>query len=1197
MKEKEYADGLESDRLTTRTATIDGNEACADVAFRVNEICSIFPITPATPMAELADQWTGEGRTNVWGTTPDVVEMQSELGASGTLHGALQAGGLVTSFTSSQGLLLMIPNMFKVAGELLPCVIHVASRSLSTNALTIFGDHQDVMATRQTGFAMLASASVQEAHDFALISQAATLESRIPFLHFFDGFRTSHEIAKVAMLDDDHLRAMLDEDLIFAHRTRAMNPDRPNMRGTVQNPDVFFQTREAANPYFEKCPRIVQRAMDRFAGLTGRSYRIYEYFGHPEAERVIVLMGSGAEAARETVEFLAERGERVGVVQVRLYRPFEVATFLEAFPKSTKTIAVLDRTKEPGSLGEPLYLDVVAAFSEKPVAERPKIIGGRFGIGGKEFHPGSVKAILDELEKPEPKNHFTIGIYDDQGDTHLEFDDHFAVEPASTHAAIFYGLGADGTVGANKNTIKIIGEDPRFYVQAYFLYDSKKSGSQTVSHLRFGPNPIKSTYLVRSAQFIGCHVFGFLHKMDVLSRAAEGATLLLNCQFGPDEVWQHLPRKVQEQLILKRITLYVIDASRVAKDTGMRAHTNTILQTCYFAISGLMPRGEAIAKIKHSIEKTYGRKGREIIRRNFEAVDKTLENLYKVDVPKQIGESQACEMPPAMDLDQAPDFIKNVTARIISGQGESLPTSALPVDGGFPSGSAKWEKRNVAPAIPVWAAEECIQCGNCSYVCPHSCIRTKLFQESLLEDAPAGFQSIAIDAKGFPETRYTLQVYMEDCTGCGLCVEACPVRTKEIASLRAINMVDKEGQEITNRPHLEFFEKLPINDRAFVDFGTVRGVQFLEPTFEFSGACAGCGETPYLKLASQLFGDRMLVANASGCSSVYGGSLPTTPWSVNQEGRGPAWATSLFEDNAEFGLGMRLSADLQMQVARQLLGKLKLTLGEDLVEDLIDGPQRLESDIRRQRERVAILKTKLEALVASGHQLALDARRLLTVADALVRRSVWIVGGDGWAYDIGSAGVDHVLASGRDVNLLVLDNEVYANTGGQSSKATPLGAVAKFASAGKRSGKKDLALQAIAYGNVYVARIAMGANPQQTLTAMREAEAYPGPSLVIAYSHCIAHGISMEHGLEQQQLAVHSGYWPLIRYNPELSGVGENPFMLDSARPSVSLNAFCENELRYRALRYTQPAEAERLLEEAQRQVTRHWALYERMAQ
>ncbi|MCC7433553.1 MAG: pyruvate:ferredoxin (flavodoxin) oxidoreductase [Methanoregulaceae archaeon] len=1195
MNQQAYADGLESADSKPRTATIDGNEACADVAFRVNEICSIFPITPATSMAELADQWAGEGRMNVWGTVPDVVEMQSELGAAGTLHGGLQAGSLVTSFTSSQGLLLMIPNMFKVAGELLPCVIHVASRALSTNALTIFGDHQDVMAVRQTGFAMLASANVQEAHDFALITQAASLESRIPFLHFFDGFRTSHEIAKVTMLEDGHLRAMLDEELIFAHRARAMSPDRPNMRGTVQNPDVFFQTREAANPYFDRCPGIVQRTMDRFAELTGRRYKAYEYSGHPEAERVIVLMGSGAEAARETAEFLAEQGEKVGVVQVRLYRPFDVGAFIDAFPKTTKAVAVLDRTKEPGSLGEPLYLDVVAAFAERrSAASRPSITGGRFGIGGKEFHAGMVRAIFDELRKPVPKNHFTIGIYDDQGDTHLDFDENFAVEPDSTHAAIFYGLGADGTVGANKNTIKIIGDDPEFFVQAYFLYDSKKSGSQTVSHLRFGPTPIRSNYLIRSAKFIGCHVFGFLNKMDVLARAAHGATLLLNCQFGPDEVWSRLPRHVQAQMISKRITLYVIDATRVAKETGMRSHTNTVLQTCYFAISGLMPREQAIAKIKHSIQVTYGRKGKEVVQRNFDAVDQTLANLHRVVLPEKLDDPS--RLPPIawMDLDGAPDFIKNVTAKIIAGEGESLPTSALPVDGGFPSGSAKWEKRNVADTVPVWNAKDCIQCGNCSFVCPHSCIRTRLLHDSLLDNAPAGFESIAIDAKGFPETRYTLQIYMEDCTGCGLCVDACPVRTKEKASVRAINMVEKDGLEIDNRRHLAFFETLPVNDRSFVDFGTVRGVQFLYPTFEFSGACAGCGETPYLKLTSQLFGDRMIVANASGCSSVYGGSLPTTPWSVNHEGRGPAWATSLFEDNAEFGLGMRLSADRQMQLAHQILGKLSLELGEVLVDELIHSPQRLESDIRKQRARVTALKAKLTTLKG---EKAIEARRLLSVADSLVRRSVWIIGGDGWAYDIGSSGVDHVLASGRDVNLMVLDNEVYANTGGQSSKATPLGAVAKFASAGKRSGKKDLALQAIAYGNVYVARIAMGANPQQTLTAIREAEAYPGPSLVIAYSHCIAHGINMEHGMEQQRLAVHSGYWPLIRYNPELVEVGDNPFILDSARPSVSLNAFCENELRYRALRYTQPEEAARLLEMAQQQVTRHWALYERMAQ
>ena len=1177
----------------TKTATLDGNEACVHVAYRVNEVCSIFPITPATSMAELADQWASERKPNIWGSVPEVIEMQSEIGAAGTLHGALQAGSLSTSFTSSQGLLLMVPNMFKIAGELTPCVIHVASRALSNHGLSIFGDHQDVMATRQTGFALLSSCCVQEAHDFALIAQAATLESRVPFLHFFDGFRTSHEIAKIALLSDAHMREMISDEFVIAHRDRAMNPDKPDVRGTVQNSDVYFQSREACSKFFVECPLIVQRTMDRFGQLTGRHYHLFEYFGHPDAERLIVLMGSGSEAARETVEYLAARGERVGMVKVHLYRPFDVPAFLASVPASVRSVAVLDRTKEPGASGEPLYLDVVAAFVEsvrtRPV---PNLIGGRFGLGGKEFHPGMIKAVLDELSKDQPKNHFTIGIQDDVTQSSLEFDADFAVEPDSVHRAIFYGLGADGTVGANKNSIKIIGDDPNFHVQAYFVYDSKKSGSQTVSHLRFGHDPIRSTYLVRSAQFIGCHLFGFVDRMDMLSCAAPGATLLLNSPYGPDAVWDRLPRSMQEQIIAKDIQLHVIDATRVARETGLGARTNTVLQTCYFAISGVLSRDEAIAKIKHSIQETYGKKGSEVVRKNFEAVDATLAELHRVQIPTSANSSR---MLLRVVAPEAPGFVQDVTAAIMSGKGDDLPVSAMPVAGAYPSGTTKWEKRNVADFVPVWNSEICIQCGNCGFVCPHGCIRTRLFDQESIKDAPAGFQSNGIDAKGFPETRYTLQIYMEDCTGCALCVDACPVKSKEKAGLKAINMVPKEGIEEANREHLAYFETLPVNDRAYVDFATVRGAQFLEPLFEFSGACTGCGETPYLKLASQLFGDRMMVANASGCSSVFGGCLPTTPWSANHEGRGPAWANSLFEDNAEFGLGMRVAADQHMELAHSLLLDLTRELGEETVDDLIHSPQRLESEIRRQRLRVARLKELLRERLDG--KSAVKARRLLSVADHLVRRSVWIIGGDGWAYDIGSAGVDHVLASGRDVNLLVLDNEVYANTGGQASKSTPLGAVAKFANAGKMSAKKDLALQAIAYGNVYVAKIAMGANPQQTLTAFREAEAYPGPSLIIAYSHCIAHGINMEKGLQQQDLAVHSGYWPLIRFNPAVRESGENPFLLDSARPGLKLKEYAENELRFRMLRHTNPKEAERIFKSAQEQLERHWALYERMAQ
>ena len=1173
---------------TFDTATIDGNEACVYVAYRVNELCSIFPITPATPMAELADQWSSEGLKNIWGSVVDVVEMQSELGAAGTLHGALQSGSLATSFTSSQGLLLMIPNMYKIAGELSPCVLHVASRALSTHALSIFCDHQDVMGVRQTGWAMLAASSVQEAHDFALIAQAATLESRIPFVHFFDGFRTSHEVNKISLLSDDIMRAMIDDDMVLAHRRRAMNPDKPDVRGTVQNNDVYFQGREGLNPFYDRCPAIVQDTMDRFARLTGRHYRPFDYYGHPQAERLIVIMGSGAETVREAVEHLARKGEKVGVLQVHLYRPFATDRFIKSVPESVRAVAILDRCKEAGASGEPLYLDVVSAFAENQTSRpMPKIIGGRYGLGGKEFHPGMVKAVFDELQEASPKNHFTIGINDDVSHTSLPFDPNFSVEPDDMHRAIFYGLGADGTVGANKNTVKIIGDDPEFEAQAYFVYDSKKSGSQTVSHLRFGHSPIRSSYLIRSAQFIGCHVFNFVERTDVLASAAPGATLLLNCAFGPDKVWDRLPRSLQETIIEKKIRLFVIDANAVARETGLAGRTNTILQTCFFAISGVLPRDQAISKIKDSIRKTYGKKGEEVVDKNFQAVDTTIARLHEVKIPRQASATrELLRVVP----DFAPSFVKNVTAAMMAGTGDDLPVSALPTTGDFPSGTTKWEKRNVADFVPVWNSEICIQCGNCSFVCPHSCIRTRLFHESHLNEAPNDFKSMSIDARGFPETRYTLQIYMEDCTGCALCVDACPVKSPERAGEKAINMIRKDGLEEKNRDQLAFFETLPVNDRSYVDFATVRGAQFLEPTFEFSGACAGCGETPYLKLLSQLFGDRMMAANASGCSSVFGGCLPTTPWAMNHEGRGPAWSNSLFEDNAEFGFGMRLAADRHMAQAHKLLKEMVRDLGEDIVDELIYAPQRLESEIRQQRARVAELKNRLYGLQGPKR------KQLLSLADHLVRRSVWILGGDGWAYDIGSAGVDHVLASGRDINMLVLDNEVYANTGGQSSKATPLAAVAKFANAGKHSAKKDIALQAIAYGNVYVARIAMGANPQQTLTAFREAEAYPGPSLIIAYSHCIAHGINMEKGLEQQDLAVHSGYWPLMRFNPEVRADGGHPFILDSARPGLKLKDYTENELRYRMLRHTNPKEAEKLYKAAQEQIDRHWSLYEQMA-
>jgi len=1176
-----------------RVITIDGNEAAAYVAFRVNEVCAIYPITPSSTMAELADQWSSEGKVNIWGNTPDIVEMQSEAGAAGAVHGALQTGALTTTFTASQGLMLMIPNMFKIAGELTPAVFQVAARSLAAQGLSIFGDHSDVMAARSTGFAQLAAGSVQEAHDMALIAQASTLEARIPFIHFFDGFRTSHEVNKVTLLSDDEIRTMIDDDLVVAHRRRGLNPDNPFIRGTAQNPDVYFQARETVNPFYARTPGIVEKAMDKFAEVTGRRYRLFDYFGAADAERVVVLMGSGAEAARETVEYLSSQGDKVGAIQVHLYRPFSAEHFLAVLPASTRMVVVLDRCKEAGSIGEPLYQDVLTVLNEAnaagtlPTQAMPRVIGGRYGLSSKEFTPAMVKGVLDESAKDKPKNHFTVGIVDDVSATSLDYDPTFDIEPDSVIRAMFFGLGADGTVGANKNTIKIIGEDADFHAQGYFVYDSKKSGSQTVSHVRFGPEPIRSTYLINKANFIGCHQFNFLEKTDVLGKAAEGATFLLNSPFGPDEVWQKLPRKVQEEIIDKKLKFFVIDGAQVARDTGMGTRTNTIMQTCFFAISGVMPKDKAIEKIKKSIEKTYGVKGEEVVRKNFEAVDHTVANLHEVEVPAKVTSN--LEIPPTVPA-AAPVFVQNVTAMMMAGRGDELPVSAMPIDGTYPSGTTQWEKRNISQYVPVWEPDICIQCGNCSFVCPHGVIRSKFYDKGALDGAPASFRAAPIDARGFPDIRYTLQVYLEDCTGCTLCVEVCPVRSKEETGKRAINMAIKDPILIEEKANIDFFETIPINDRSRVDFSTVRGAQFLEPLFEFSGACAGCGETPYVKLLSQLFGDRLLVANATGCSSIYGGNLPTTPWAQNAEGRGPAWANSLFEDNAEFGFGMRMTADKHLAQAHDLVTALRDVIGEDLADELINAPQILESEIRHQRARVARLR---EILDADGSE---NANMLLSLSDQLVRRSVWIVGGDGWAYDIGSSGVDHVLATGRDVNILVLDTEVYSNTGGQASKSTPLGAVAKFANAGKQVGKKDLALQAISYGNVYVARVAMGANPQQTLLAFREAEAYPGPSLILAYSHCIAHGINMQNGLNQQSRAVHTGYWPLVRYNPAVAGSNENPFVLDSPRPTMKLKEYADNELRYRMLRATNPDQADALMAQAQEAVERKWQLYEDMA-
>ena len=1168
---------------------MDGNTAVAHVAYRVNEVCAIFPITPSSTMAELADQWAADGVTNIWGNVPVVQEMQSEGGAAGAVHGALQSGALTTTFTASQGLMLMLPNMFKIAGELTSTVFHVAARSLATSALSIFGDHSDVMTARTTGFALLSSGSVQEAHDAALIAQAATLEARVPFLHFFDGFRTSHELNTLTLLSDGEIRAMIRDDLVRAHRARALSPETPFIRGTAHNPDTFFQAREAANPYFAAVPGIVEAAMNRFGVLTGRNYRLFEYEGAPDAERVIVVMGSGCETARETVKALRTSGDRIGVVQVRLYRPFSAQHLLAALPASVRAIAVLEQTKEPGAPGEPLYLDVVTTLAHAcGTRERmPHVIGGRYGISSKDFTPAMVKAVFEEMKLPDPKSSFTLGIDDDVSHTSLDVDPTFSIEHSATVQALFYGLGADGTVGANKNSVKIIAEDAGLYAQGYFVYDSHKSGAQTISHLRFGPEPIHSPYLIASARFVACHQFGFLARQDVLRFAAPGAVFLLNSPFAADRVWDRLPRPVQQQIIDKRLRFFVIDASKVAREVGLGARINTVLQTCFFAISGVLPRDTAIRHIKEAIRKTYARKGEAVVRKNFEAVDRTLTGLQEVQVPATATSKLDREK---IVPDDSPDFVRHVTAKMLVGAGDEIPVSLVPVDGTFPSGTSAFEKRNVSDLVPVWQPDLCIQCGQCSFVCPHSVIRARYYHEDKLNGAPASFKSAPVNARGYPEAQFTLQFYVEDCTGCALCVEACPAVSPRDAGVKAINMADKLPLIDAERQNIAFFEKLPVNDRARIDFANVRGVQFLQPLFEFSGACAGCGETPYLKLLSQLFGDRLQIANATGCSSIYGGNLPVTPWAKNHEGRGPAWSNSLFEDNAEFGLGFRLAADKHLELAQKLLRHLAVDVGQDLADAILSAPQIRESEIRAQRVRVAELKTRLLNIGTEA------ARDLLSVVDHLIRRSIWIVGGDGWAYDIGYGGLDHVLASGRNVNVLVLDTEVYSNTGGQASKATPLGAVAKFSAAGKRVARKDLGLQAIAYGNVYVAQVAMGANPQQTLQAFREAEAYDGPSLILAYSHCIAHGIDMRFGMKQQDLAVASGYWPLIRYNPAMRKIGENPFRLDSPRPTIAFKDYAYNEIRYTALKSTKPDEAEALLAMAQAVVTEKYRQYEDLA-
>jgi len=1168
--------------------TIDGNEAAASVAHRLNEVIAIYPITPSSAMGEFADEWSAKSKPNIWGTIPQVIEMQSEGGAAGAVHGALQAGALTTTFTASQGLLLMIPNMYKISGELTSTVFHVAARSIAAQALSIFGDHQDVMAVRQTGWALLSSGSVQEAHDFAAIAQMATLKSRIPFVHFFDGFRTSHEVAKIYQLSDDELRLLIDDELVRAHRTRGLSPDRPVLRGTAQNPDVYFQARETVNPFYAATPAITQEMLDKFSEVTGRQYHLFDYSGHPEAERVLIIMGSGGETAEATAKYLAEKGEKVGVIRVRLYRPFFNGGFINALPSTVKSIAVLDRTKEPGASGEPLYMDVVNAVVEEK--RDIKVIGGRYGLSSKEFTPAMVKAALDELKKSAPKNHFTLGINDDVSHTSLDVNPSFSIEHPDTVRCVFFGLGSDGTVGANKNSIKIIGVETDNFAQGYFVYDSKKSGQMTTSHLRFGPQPILAPYLIEpnQANFVACHQFNFLERFDMLKYAKEGAVFLLNSLYGKDEVWDTLPQEVQSAIIEKKLKFYVINGYDVADKTGMGQRVNTIMQTAFFAISGILPRKQAIEQIKHAIEKTYGKRGEAVVKKNFEAVDATIANLYEVNVPA-VTTSKETRRPPVPD--KAPDFVKNVLGPMIGFDGDNLPVSALPVDGSFPTGTAQWEKRNLALEIPVWEPDLCIQCGKCVIVCPHAVIRHKVYDEKLLTGAPETFKHMPSKFKEFSEgMAYSLQVAPEDCTGCTLCVEACPVKDKRAVGRRAINMAPQPPLREAEAKNWDFFMNIPDLDRKLINPSTIKNSQLLRPLFEFSGACAGCGETPYVKLISQLFGDRAIIANATGCSSIYGGNLPTTPWAFDTNGRGPAWSNSLFEDNAEFGLGMRLTVDKQTEYALELLKELESELGVDLVNTIQTANQHDEAGIEDQRTRVAEIKNKL-----AGSSNA-KAKELINVADSLVKKSIWIIGGDGWAYDIGYGGLDHVLASGRNVNVLVLDTEVYSNTGGQASKSTPRAAVAKFAMGGKGMPKKDLGLIAMSYGYVYVAKIAMGANDQQTLKAILEAESYDGPSLIIAYSHCIAHGYDMAKGLEQQKLAVQSGHWPMYRYDPHLVEEGHNPLVIESKAPSIPISRYAYNETRYKMLTQMDEDRAEELMKKAQQDAKSRWTLYQQMA-
>ena len=1200
----------------TSPITIDANEAVARVAYRLNEVIAIYPITPASPMGEWADAWAAEGKPNLWGTVPMVVELQSEAGAAGTVHGALQAGALTTTFTASQGLLLMIPNLYKVAGELTPAVLHVAARSLAAQGLSIFGDHSDVMATRGTGCAVLCSASVQEAGDFAAIATRASLQARLPFLHMLDGFRTSHEIQKLAPLSDELLRAFIPEEPIRAHRARALTPDRPVLRGTAQNPDVYFQARESVNRFYDAAPGHVQEAMDAFAALTGRRYQPFDYGGPADAERVLVLMGSGCETAEETAEALNAAGlAKVGVLKVRLFRPFAPELFAAALPASTRAIAVLDRCKDPGAPGEPLYLDVVAAIQEAWAgvhgnAPSPLVLGGRYGLSSKEFTPAMVKAVVDHLGAAlaglPAINHFSVGITDDITHRSLPVDDTFVTEGPGEVRAVFYGLGSDGTVGANKNAIKIIGENTDLYAQGYFVYDSKKSGSVTVSHLRFGPRPIRSTYLIQRPTFVACHQWDFLQRFDLLAGIEPGGVFLLNSPFDPAETWVRLLEPMRATIRAKKLAVWVINAYRVAREAGMGAHINTVMQACFFAVSGVLPREEAIEQIRASIHKSYGRKGEAVVARNLQALDASLDQLLPLNW-QELDQGAAVVLPdeaadPTVEerLAEAPAFVREVIAPLLERKGDGLPVSALPCDGTWPTGTAQWEKRNIAAEVPVWESDLCVQCGKCVMVCPHAVIRAKVAEPSALAAAPAGFRSAPARDHAFAGSSFTIQVAAEDCTGCSLCVEVCPARDRTEPRRKAINMAPQRPLREQARGHWDFFLQLPDPPRADLNLHKIGQQQLQQPLFEFSGACAGCGETPYLKLASQLFGDRMLIANATGCSSIYGGNLPTTPWSTNAEGRGPAWSNSLFEDNAEFGYGMRVALDQQCQMALELLQLLSGVgvVPAALATAICRADQGEEPGIAEQRQRVAELKTHLQRqLDADEAREQVDRmRRLLDLADALVKKSVWLVGGDGWAYDIGFGGLDHVLASGRDVNALVLDTEVYSNTGGQSSKATPRAAVAKFAAAGKAAPKKDLGLMAMTYGTVYVASVAMGARDEHTIRAFLEAESYPGPSLIIAYSHCVAHGIDMAKGMEHQKAAVDSGRWLLYRYDPRRAGRGENPLQLDSPGQRRPLEEALEQENRFRMLRYSQPERARELARQAQTELERRWATYKALA-